>query len=241
MLVRRQVLQLSVKNPTAPFVALGDRLPFWMRCRRSLFPFVLLGLASCAGSAKPSPALSALRASSVSTTTAVTATSTAVVVTVPASTTSTTAARNLEVVVAEAAVQNWMVDREGCLLAIVTCDPTTFTPEGSVNRQLVTKRVTDYRAANFRVRANTEDPSYTVVKGTVLGAGRTTAEVKACYWSTGVVFEPNEKAAGGEIISDDKKSSYDMVFQMVLVGKRWLIADYTVPTEYEGSNTCPAK
>jgi hypothetical protein len=217
---------------------------FRMRCLRILFPLVLFGLASCSGSEKPSAALSSLRASSVSTTPVAAATSTAAAstaVTVPLSTTSTTAAKSLEAVVAEATVQNWMVDRQGCLLAIETCDPTTFTPEGSVNRELVTKRVMDYRAANFRVRTNNDDPSYTVTKGVVLGADRTKAEVTACYWSTGVVFEPNERAAGGEIISNDKKSSYDMVFQVVLVGKRWLIADYTVPTEYEGFNSCPAK
>jgi hypothetical protein len=162
-------------------------------------------------------------------------------VTVPASTTSTTAAKKLEVVVAEAAVQNWMVDRQACLLAVETCDPNSFTPEGSAYRERVTKSVTDYRAANFRVRPNTDDPSYMVSKGTVIGADRTSAEVKVCYWSTAIVFEPNEKAASGEIISNDKKSSFDMVIQMVLVGKRWLIADYALPTEYEGFNSCPAK
>jgi hypothetical protein len=150
-------------------------------------------------------------------------------------------AKSLELVVAEAAAQNWMADREGCLLAIETCDPTSFTPEGSAQRELVSKRVTDYRAANFRVRTNVDDPSYVVAKRVDLGEDRTTAEVNACYWSTGIVFEPNEKAAGGEIVSDDTKSSFDMVFQMVLVGKRWLISDYTVPTKYEGFNTCPAK
>jgi hypothetical protein len=149
--VRRQVLQLSVKDRTAPFLPLSDRLPFWMRCLRILFPLMLVGLASCAGSAKPSAALSSLRASSVSTTAGVTATSTAVAstagaVTVPASTT-----------------------------------------------------------------------------------------------STAIVYESNEKAAGGEIISNDKKLSYDVVFQMVLVGKRWLIAETTNQTKYEGTNTYPAK
>ena len=207
---------------------------------------MLLGLASCAGSAKPSAALSSLRASSVTTTAAAAATSrtaatTAAAVTVPPSTTSITAAKSLELVVTEAAVQNWMVDREGCYLAIDTCDPTTFTPEGSDFRERVTKLVTDYRAANFKMRTNTDDPSYIVAKGTVLGADRTTAEVKACYWSTGIVFEPNEKAAGGEIISNDKKSSYDLVIHMVLIGRRWLITDNTRTTEYEGFNTCPAK
>ena len=212
-----------------------------MRCRRSLFPFVLLGLASCAGSAKPSPALSSLRASSVSTTAGVTATSTAVAATIPPSTTSTTTAKSLELVVVEAAVQNWMVDRLGCLLAMDTCDPTSFTPDGSVQRELIAKTVKDYRGANLRVRTNTDDPSYIVTKGAVVSSDRTTAEVKASYWSTAIVYEPNEKAAGGEIISNDKKLSYDVVFQMVMVGKRWLIADFTLPTEYEGFNTCPAK
>jgi hypothetical protein len=216
-----------------------------MRSLRILFPFVLLGLASCAGSEKPSAALSSLRAASVTTTTGVAAPSTQVAVTsvavVPASTTSTTAAKKLEVVVAEAAVQNWMVDREGCYLAIGSCDPTSFTPEGSSFRDQVTKLVADYRAADFKLRANTEDPSYMVVKGAVLGADRTTAEVKACYWSTEIVYEPNEKAVGGEIISNDKKSSRDMVLQMGLVGKRWLITDYKTVTKYEGFNTCPAK
>jgi hypothetical protein len=162
-------------------------------------------------------------------------------VTVPPSSTSTTVAKSLEVVVAEAAAKNWIADREGCYFAIDSCDPTSFTPEGSVFRERVTKLVADYRAANFKVRSNADDPSYIVVKGTVLGSDRTTAEVKACHWSTAVVFEPNEKAAGGEIISDDTKSSYDMVIQMVLVGKRWLIKDYTSTTEYQGFNTCPAK
>jgi hypothetical protein len=134
-----------------------------------------------------------------------------------------------------------MVDRGGCLLALDTCDPTAFTPDGSVERELVSKTVKDYRGANLKVRTNTDDPSYVVPKGVVVGADRTTAEVKACYWSTAIVYEPNEKAAGGEIISNDKKLSYDVVFQMVLVGKRWLIADFTLPTEYEGFNTCPAK
>jgi hypothetical protein len=143
--------------------------------------------------------------------------------------------------VTEAAIQNWLVDRQACLLAVDTCDPNSFTPEGSVYRERVTKSVTDYRAANFRVRPNTDDPSYMVSKGTVIGADRITAEVKVCYWSTAIVFEPNEKAVGGEIISNDKKSSFDMVIQMVLVGKRWLIADYALPTEYEGFNSCPAK
>ncbi len=162
-------------------------------------------------------------------------------VTVPPPTTSTTMAKSLEVVVSEAAVQNWMVDRLGCLLAMDTCDPTSFTPNGSVQRELVTKTVKDYRGANLRVRTNTDDPSYVVPKGAVIGADRTTAEVKACYWSTAIVYEPNEKAAGGEIISNDKKLSYDVVFRMVLAGKRWLIADFTLPTEYEGFNSCPAK
>jgi hypothetical protein len=202
---------------------------------------VLLGLASCAGSEKPSAALSSLRAASVTTTTSgVTATTTSVAPTVPPSTTSTTPPKKLEVVVAEAAVQNWMVDRLGCLLAMDTCDPTMFTPDGSVQRELVTKTVRDYQAANLRVRTNTDDPSYIVSKGAVVGADRTTAEVKACYWSTAIVYEANDKAAGGEIISNDKKLSYDVVFQMVKVGKRWLIADFTLPTEYEGFNTCPA-
>ena len=65
--------------------------------------------------------------------------------------------------------------------------------------------------------------------------------MKACYWSTAIVYEPNEKAAGGEIISNDEKLSYDVVFQMVLVGKRWLITETRNLTEYEGFNTCPAK
>ncbi len=154
---------------------------------------MLLGLASCAGSAKPSPALSSLRASSVSTTAGVTATSTAVAGTIPPSTTSTTTAKSLELVVVEAAVQNWMVDRLGCLLAIDTCDPTSFTPDGSVQRELVAKTVKDYRGANLRVRTNTDDPSYIVTKGAVVSSDRTTAEVKACYWSTAIVYEPNEK------------------------------------------------
>ncbi len=204
---------------------------------------MLLVLASCSGSSKPSAAVAAAPTATVPTTVAVAATTAVTVTTtaVAAPTTSTTVAKILEVVVAEAAAQNWMVDREGCLLTIDTCDPTTFTPEGSAQRELVSKRVTDYRAANFRVRTNVDDPSYVVAKRVDLGADRTTAEVKACYWSTGIVFEPNEKATGGEIVSDDTKSSYDMVFQMVLVGKRWLISDYTVPTKYEGFNTCPAK
>jgi hypothetical protein len=217
-----------------------------MRSLRILLPLVLFGLASCSGSEKPSAALSSLRASAPSTTTVAAVTSaavgtTAVVVTVPASTTPTTAAKSLEVIVAEAAVQNWMVDRLGCLLAMDTCDPTSFTPDGSVQRELVTKTVKDYRSANLKVRTNTDDPSYVVPKGAVVGADRTTAEVKACYWSTAIVYEPNDKAAGGEIISNERKLSYDVVFQMVLVGKRWLIADFTLPTEYEGFNTCPAK
>jgi hypothetical protein len=215
-----------------------------MRSLRILFPFVLLGLASCAGSEKPSAALSSLRAASVTTTTGVAATSTQIAVTaavVPASTTSTTAAKKLEVVVAEAAVQNWMVDREGCYLAIDSCDPTSFTPEGSAQRDRMSKSVADYRAANFRVRTNIEDPSYLVVKGTVLGADRQSADVTVCLWSTAIVYEPNEKAAGGEIVSDDTKSTYDMVFQMVLVGKRWLVADLRLTTKYEGFNKCPAK
>jgi hypothetical protein len=214
-----------------------------MRRRLILLPLVLLVLASCSGSSKPSAAVAAAPVATVPTTAVVAATTSAVPVTPPVvvSTTSTTVAKRLEVVVAEAAAQNWMVDREGCLLAIETCDPTSFTPTDSAQRELVTKRVSDYRAANFRVRTNVDDPSYVVAKRVDLGADRTTAEVKACYWSTGIVYEPNEKAAGGEIISDDTKSSFDMVFQMVLVGKRWLITDYTVPTKYEGFNTCPAK
>ncbi len=143
---------------------------------------------------------------------------------------------------AEAAVQNWMVDREGCLLAIDTCDPTAFTPEGSANRERLTK-VGDGLSGGQLQRCvpipTTRVTSF--AKGVVLGADRTTAEVKACYWSTDIVFEPNEKAAGGEIISNDKKASFDLVIQMVLVGKRWLIADFTNLTEYEGFNTCPAK
>jgi hypothetical protein len=133
-----------------------------------------------------------------------------------------------------------MVDRGGCFLAIDKCDPTSFTPEGSPFRTELTKVVTDFRAANLRIRTNTEDPSYAVATGAVVGADRTTAEVKACFWNTNVVFEPNEKAAGGEIISDDKKLSKDLILKMVLVGKRWLIADYDVPTDHEGFNTCPA-
>ncbi len=147
----------------------------------------------------------------------------------------------MEVVVAEAAVQNWMVDREGCYLAIDSCDPTSFTPEGSAQRDRMSKSVADYRAANFRVRTNIEDPSYLVAKGTVLGADRQSADVTVCLWSTAIVYEPNEKAAGGEIVSDDTKSTYDMVFQMVLVGKRWLVADLRLMTKYEGFNKCPAK
>jgi hypothetical protein len=150
-------------------------------------------------------------------------------------------AKSLELVVTEATVQGWIVDREGCLTAIDTCDPTTFTPEGSANRNAVTKQLADYRAANLRSRVNTDDPSYIVAKGAVVGADRTTAEVKACLWSTSIVYEPNAKAAGGEIIYDDKRDSYDMVFQMVLVGKRWLISDATNLTKYEGFNTCPAR
>jgi hypothetical protein len=215
-----------------------------MRRLRILFPLVLFGLASCSGSEKPSAALSSLRAASVPTTPVAAATSAAAAstaVTVPPSTTSTTAAKSLEVVVAEAAIQTWLIDRQACLLAVNTCDPNSFTPEGSVYRERVTKSVSDYRAANLRVRANTDDPSYMVNKGAVLGPDRSTAEVKVCYWSTAIVFEPNEKAAAGEIISNDKKSSFDMVIQMVLVGKRWLIADYALPTEYEGFNSCLAK
>ena len=142
---------------------------------------------------------------------------------------------------AEAAIQNWMVDRETCFLAVDTCDPTLFTPEGSAQREGVTKIVTEFRAANLRMRTNADDPSYFVVKGAVLAADRTTAEVKACYWSTEIVYEPNDKAVGGEIISNEKKSSRDVVLQMVLVGKRWLITDYKNTTKYEGFNTCPAK
>jgi hypothetical protein len=217
-----------------------------MRSLRILFPLVLFGFASCSGSEKPSAALSSLRASSPSTTVGGSATSDAVVttaaaVTVPPSTTSTTAAKPLESVVAEAAVQNWMVDREGCYLAIDKCDPTVFTPEGSDFRAQVTKIVTDYRAANFRMRPNVDDPSYMIVRETVIGTDRITAALKACYWSTEVVFEPNEKAAGGEIISNDKKSSRDMELSMALVGKRWLITEYKTRTKYEGFNTCPAK
>jgi hypothetical protein len=217
-----------------------------MFCRQILFPLVLLGLASCSGSSKPSAALSSLRASSASTTAGVTATSTAVastvaVSTVPPSTTSTAAARSLEVVVAEAAVQIWMVDREVCLSSVDTCDPTSFTPEGSVLRELMTKQVADYRQANLRSRVNTDDPSYMVIRGAVLDPDRTTAGVKACLWSTSIVFEPNEKAAGGEIVFDGTKSSFDVAFQMVLVGKRWLISNRTLTTEYQGFNSCPAK
>lgn len=160
---------------------------------------------------------------------------------VPASTTSTTVAKRLEVVVAEAAAQNWMVDRENCLLAVDTCDPKLFTPEGSVQRERLTKALTDYRAANFKVRLNTDDPTYLVVQKVEVGADRTRAEAKACFWSTDVVFEPNEKAAGGEIISDDTKASYDLLLQVVLVDKQWLITDYTKLVKYEGFNSCPAK
>jgi hypothetical protein len=215
-----------------------------MRRRLILPPLVLLVLASCSGSSKPSAALAASPTATVPTSAAAASTSTAAATTttsLPASTTSTTVAKRLEVVVAEAAAQNWMVDRENCLLAIDTCDPKLFTPEGSLEQKLVTKVVTDYRAANFNVRVNTDDPTYLVVQKVELGADRTTAEAKACFWSTDIVFEPNEKATGGEIISDDTKSSYDMVIQMVLVGKRWLIADHTRTTEYQGFNTCPAK
>lgn len=150
-------------------------------------------------------------------------------------------AKRLEVVVAEAAAQNWMVDRENCLLAVDTCDPKLFTPEGSVQRERLTKALTGYRAANFKVRLNTDDPTYLVVQKVELGADRTRAEAKACFWSTDVVFEPNEKAAGGEIISDDTKASYDLLLQVVLVDKQWLITDYTKLVKYEGFNSCPAK
>jgi hypothetical protein len=219
-----------------------------MRRRLILLPLVLLVLASCSGSSKPSAAVAAAPVATVPTTAVAASTSTAAATTsivaaatVPPSTTSTTAAKSLELVVAEAAAQNWIVDREGCYLAIDTCDPTSFTPEGSLQRERVTKVVMDYRAANLKMRTNSDDPSYIVVKRVDLGADRTTAAVKACYWSTGIVYEPNEKAAGGEIISDDKKASYDVVMQMVRIGKRWLISENTRPTEYEGFNTCPAK
>jgi hypothetical protein len=213
-----------------------------MRRCRLLFPLVLLVLTSCSGSSKPGAAVAAAPTTVVvPSTAAVPLTTTVVAVTVPPSTTSTTVAKTLELVVAEAAAQNWMGDREGCYLTIETCDPTTFTPEGSAQREGVNKVVVDFRAANFKMRTNLDDPSYIVVKRVVVGSDRTTAEVKACYWSTGIVYEPNEKAAGGEIISNDKKASYDVVMQMLLVGKRWLIAENTRSTTYEGFNTCPAR
>jgi hypothetical protein len=219
-----------------------------MRRRLILPPLVLLLLASCSSSSKPTSAVAAApvatvptTAAAASTSTAAATTSTVAAATVPPSTTSTTAAKSLELVVAEAAAQNWIVDRENCFLTIDTCDPTSFTPDGSVQRERVTKLVTDYRVANFKVRINADDPTYLVVKRVELSADRTTAEVKACYWSTDIVFEPNEKATSGEIISDDTKSSYDMVFKMVLVGKRWLVTENESLTEYQGFNTCPAK
>jgi hypothetical protein len=219
-----------------------------MRRRLILLPLVLLVLASCSGSSKPSAAVAAApvatvptSAAAASTSTAAATTTTVTAATVPPSTTSTTAAKSLELVVAEAAAQNWMVDRENCLLAVDTCDPKLFTPEGSVQRERLTKALTDYRAANFMVRLNTDDPTYLVVQKVELGADRTRAEAKACFWSTDVVFEPNEKAAGGEIISDDTKASYDLLLQVVLVDKQWLITDYTKLVKYEGFNSCPAK
>jgi hypothetical protein len=216
-----------------------------MRRLRILFPLVLFGLASCSGSEKPSAALSSLRAASVPTTAGVGATTAVVattsVVTVPLSTTSTTVAKSLEVVVAEATVQNWMVDRENCLSSVDTCDPTSFTPEGGVMRDVMTKQVADYRQASLRSRVNADDPSYLVIRGVVVGPDRTTADVKACLWSTSIVFEPNEKAAGGEIVFDGTKSSFEIAFQMVVVGKRWLISNRTLTTEYQGFNSCPAK
>ncbi len=215
-----------------------------MRRRLILLPLVLLVLASCSGSSKPSAAVAAAPVATMPTTAVAASTSTgaaAATTSVPASTTSTTVAKRLEVVVAEAAAQNWMVDRENCLLAVDTCDPKLFTPEGSVQRERLTKALTDYRAANFKVRLNTDDPTYLVVQKVELGADRTRAEAKACFWSTDVVFEPNEKAAGGEIISDDTKASYDLLLQVVLVDKQWLITDYTKLVKYEGFNSCPAK
>jgi hypothetical protein len=214
-----------------------------MRCRLILLPLVLLVLASCSGSSKPSAPVAAAPVATVPTTAVAASTTSAVPVTAPVvvSTTSTTVAKRLEVVVAEAAAQNWMVDRENCLLAVDTCDPKLFTPEGSVQRERLTKALTDYRAANFKVRLNTDDPTYLVVQKVELGADRTRAEAKACFWSTDVVFEPNEKAAGGEIISDDTKASYDLLLQVVLVDKQWLITDYTKLVKYEGFNSCPAK
>jgi hypothetical protein len=213
---------------------------------RILFPLVLFALVSCSGSAKSTSAVPALPTSSAPAATATTATtataaSTSVATTVSPATTSTTAAKTLEQVVAEAAAQNWMVDREGCYLAMNTCDPTLFTPEGSVQRDMVTKVVTDSRAANLQMRTSPDDPSYIVLKKVVLGPDRTTAEVTGCYWDTGVMFEPNDKATGGEIIYNDKKQSDDVILHMVLVGKRWLVSERTRTTTYEGFNSCPAR
>ena len=144
--------------------------------------------------------------------------------------------------IAKATVTNMLNDRRPCFDAPKVCDVTKITPAVGTERARLTKGLQDLISAGWRSRSNPDDPSYLFVRKVTVSADRKSAEVFACSWDTAVVFEPNDKASGGEIIANDDKTSGDSTFTLVLEANRWLVSEIKLVTGYPtGTNQCPAK
>jgi hypothetical protein len=131
------------------------------------------------------------------------------------------------------AIDGYAIAQVACLENPTSCDPSTFSrgPLLDATRQFVAQVV----ALHAYGRRNDEDPSYWSVKDVTISEDGTTAEVRACHWSTDIL-----ELSGGFPLNDERVT-YHEVMSLVNEEGRWWIASKISERRIPGTNECAAK
>lgn len=147
----------------------------------------------------------------------------------------------LEQIISKAAVRNMMVEGAACFDDPDQCDPTTFSASTGSARANSLSNLKDFRDHNYRTRTNTEDPDYLVVTDVTVADDHQNAVVLACYWDTGIIFQPKAAPDGSDIMVSTSKETAYFRFEMVPERGTWFIASSAITRHAPKENLCGPK
>jgi hypothetical protein len=150
--------------------------------------------------------------------------------TTAASTTTTTAGAVDQTAAIKQAFLDYEAIRYACLQQPASCDPLTYARGKRVGseRELI-ERVVGLHA---HARRQENDASYWTLRSVQPSPDGTTAQVKACYWSTDII-----EIDGGAIFNDEKVS-YEQTIDLIVEDGRWWISYVFTDQRTPDVNSC---
>jgi len=230
----------------------------WARC----LPVVLAGLLGCSGKttsttagattteARVTAAASTARDSSTSSST--TTSTTVVVATTTTTTTSTTSpttspgTTTLTSIVVSHTVEDDVRSAYrasydaywACLRAPATCEPASVTAVQGPARASLSAAVNQLLKSSLHV--GPDDVGYMVIEAVTVDAAARQADVKSCWWDTGVVYGPPTLTGGPDSVINNKQVTSRFDSTLYLEDGVWKVGAEKRVDRVEGVNQCPA-